>query len=248
MLAAIAFVSPLVACADWTGVPDQERTPLPEGAKLVKFEARNGTEAVRGYAVTFNSKSSTLQVIDGVHASDGPISQQLESAGCYAGVNGSYFHPDYRPIGLVISDGEERHAFEKAKLLSGVLYADPRGIHLVRSSEYRPGKAHAAIQAGPFLVDDGKPVRGLDPEKPARRTVVLTDGKGRWALVYLSYVTLADAGKLLAVPGLIDGITPVRALNLDGGSSSAIWAATQPQPFRLSPFGKIRNLVGVSPR
>lgn len=248
-LATLLCFLPVTVVAEWTALESDLKSELPENSSFVEFEARNGDRAVRGYAIKFNSKNATLRVVDESHKQSEPISEQLMQAGCFAGVNGSYFHGDFRPIGIVITDGKKVHDFERAKLLSGILYADHRGIHLERSSRFKEHDAiHSAIQAGPFLVDDGKPVSGLDTERVAKRTAVVTDGKGNWALVYLSYVSLADAGQILAIPGLIDGMKPRKALNLDGGSSSAIWAATEPKPFRLSPFGSVRNLIGVSPR
>jgi len=249
LVAAILCLLPLTAFGQWTALASDKKSELPENSSLIEFEVRNGTKAVRGYAVKFNSKDATLRIVDESHNSSESLSKQLSDAGAFAGVNGSYFHGDFRPIGIVITDGKKVHDFERAKLLSGLLYADHKGIHLVRSSAFSEhDKIHAAIQAGPFLVADGEPVAGLNAERPAKRTAVLTDGRGNWALVYLSYVTLADAGEILALPGLIGGMKPATALNLDGGSSSAIWADTKPNSFRLSPFGSVRNLVGVAPR
>ena len=180
----------------------------------------------------------------------------MRGAGCLAGVNGGYFHPDFQPLGLVVSDGRVVHAVERAALLSGVLLVGSDGRSaLLRAEEYlaRAAKEKApprqALQAGPFLVDKGAPVAGLNATRAARRTAVLTDGAGRWALVSTSALTLAETGALLARPGVApDGFRVRRALNLDGGSSTGLWVRAEPEPFYQREFSTVRNFLGVVPR
>jgi hypothetical protein len=88
----------------------------------------------------------------------------------------------------------------------------------------------------------------LNADRSARRTIVATDGHGRWALVYLTSVTLADAARILTTPGALGDWVPATALNLDGGSSSGLWAATAPAPVSLPEFGHVRNYIGIAPR
>ena len=111
-----------------------------------------------------------------------------------------------------------------------------------------PGKADYALQAGPFLVDRGKPVAGLNAGRSARRTVIVADAKGVRALVVLSPVTLAEAGQILVTPKLFGDLVVTRALNLDGGSSTALWVRTKAAPFYLREFKSVRNYVAIVPR
>ncbi len=183
------------------------------------------------------------------------LGSAMRGAGCVAGVNGGYFHPDFQPLGLVVSDGRSVHPLERAPLLSGVFLvgADGRPA-LLRAEEYRARAAkekappRQALQAGPFLVDKGAPVAGLNAARAARRTTVLTDGAGRWALVSTSALTLAETGALLSRPGVVpDGLRVRRALNFDGGSSTGLWIATEPTPFYQREFGTVRNFLGLAP-
>src|SRR5436190_837314 len=83
-------------------------------------------------------------------------------------------------------------------LLSGMLASTNDKLILTRASEFKLGpKTKEAIQAGPFLVDQGKAVDGLDSKRVARRTFVATDGKGSWAFVCTSPISLADLGAAL---------------------------------------------------
>jgi len=246
-LLAISLLAFLEAApAAWQNSPAEIlATP---GPALAVRESRlvDGQMSATATAIVFNEKSHTLRVVDSPDPGHTKLAQILAAAGCIAGVNGGYFHGDYRPLGLVVADGHQLHAFEKAKLLSGILAIRTKRIEIVRSGNFVPGHdLRGAIQCGPMLVEDGAPVAGLNATRVARRTAVATDGRGRWALVYLTSVTLADTAKILLRPGLFGDWTPRTALNLDGGSSSGLWARASPVPVSRQEPGTVRNYLGV---
>ncbi|MDX2080811.1 MAG: phosphodiester glycosidase family protein [Terrimicrobiaceae bacterium] len=199
-------------------------------------------------SIVFGERAFTLRVVDSPSPGESRLAPTLEEVGAVAGVNGGYFHSDQRPVGLMIVDGREIHPFQRAKLLSGVLEVRAGKIAIVRSSRFSPARdVREAIQCGPMLVDGGEAVAGLNAVTSARRTVVATDGRGRWALAYLTSVTLADAAGILLTPGVFGDWTPRTALNLDGGGSSGLWAAGPPVVSRPE-FSRVRNFIGVVPR
>ena len=168
---------------------------------------------------------------------------------CLAGVNGGYFHPDRTPLGLVISYGKVLHGFERARLLSGVLLVTRTRISLLRSAEYKPqADIRQALQAGPFLVDHGKIVAGLNADSRADRTAVLGDNAGRFALVLCRDVTLAELALVLSDERIISELKVNRALNLDGGSSSGMWVRDEPRPFYRPELKSVRNYLAVVER
>ena len=220
---------------------------LPGGVRFERREVALDGKAVRVAGVFFRAADVRLAVID--NPEERPMNEMLRAAGAIAGVNGGYFHPDWRPAGLEIAGGQRVNAFERAKLLSGVFVVTKGRPRLVRSGQYTPSSADTeALQAGPFLVEGGRAVTGLNAGKSARRTVVATDGKGRWALLTVSSVTLAEAAALLADAANWPGFAITQALNLDGGSSTALWVATEPEPFYAREFGAVRNFLAVRPR
>jgi hypothetical protein len=235
------------ARADWTLATRDVVATLPGGEEFIEREARQGDSAVRVQGVFFNEKQAHFAVID--NPSRGSLGEAMAKAGALAGTNGGYFHADGTPVGLEIASGAKAHAFERAKLLSGVFVVTKGRPRLVRSAAYESVKADSdALQAGPFLVDGGCPVTGLNNVRLALRTVVATDGAGRWALLWLSHCTLADAGAVLASREVFPDFRIARALNLDGGSSTGLWVATSPKPFYLREMGRVRNFLAVLPR
>jgi len=244
-LALLATIS--ISSADWRVTATTDLGQLPKGATVRAWDLDNDGLPARLTAVVFPSKAFSLRVVDSPSPGKSKLAATLAEAGCVAGVNGGYFHDDFRPVGLMVVDGKEIHPFEQAKLLSGLLAVRDRRIEIVRSAKFsKTSDLRQAIQCGPMLVEGGKPTAGLNDERSARRTVVATDGHGQWALIYLTSVTLADAARILTLPGLLDGWTTATALNLDGGSSSGLWAAGT--PVSLPEFGHVRNFIGIVPR
>jgi len=247
LLSALVFSSLLSASAAWEVTETTQLGTLPKGGAVLQAQMSDGPRTARVTAIVFPARSYSLRVVESPSPGTSKLAGTLSAAGCVAGVNGGYFHPDFRPVGLVIADGREVHSFEKAKLLSGILVVRGTGIEIVRASRFKnSAEVREAIQCGPMLVENGRPTAGLNAERPARRTVVATDGRGQWALIYITSVTLADAARILTTHGALREWTT--ALNLDGGSSSGLWAATTPAAVSLPEFGHVRNYIGIVPR
>jgi uncharacterized protein YigE (DUF2233 family) len=236
------------AQAEWTLAERSERGSLPTGASAWQATVTGPGGTVRVSGVTFSSARATLRVIDNPPDAFGKFPALLASAGAFAGMNGGYFHPDYRPLGLMISGGRTIHGFEKAKLLSGVLAVRGGRMTLTRSGGFVAGRdVTEALQAGPWLVEAGRTVPGLNAARRARRSVIATDGKGGWALLATGPLTLAETADVLRLPGLTGPWTVREALNADGGSSTALWAATTPEPVVIPSFGPVRNYLAIVP-
>ena len=204
-------------------------------------------------AVFFNSQDTALCIADEGPGKPayGSLRTAMERLGCKAGVNGGYFSADAArtPLGLL------RHAGKSVTPLStngftvsGVLYDTGKDIRLERSKSlsFPVERMQEAIQGGPFLVERGKPVAGLNNVKSARRTFVATDGAGNWCLAVTSPVTLHELADTLAKQGVSGKLKVQTALNLDGGSSSALWEETSGR--RMSNLKPVRNYVGIMPR
>jgi uncharacterized protein YigE (DUF2233 family) len=205
---------------------------------------------IRLAGVSFPSSKSIFRVVDNPPGNRQSLSSALAAVGAVAGSNGGYFHKDFTPLGLVVSRGEIIHRFERARLLSGVLAVRHGRMELVRSGKFKLGSdVQEALQAGPWLVEKGVPVAGLDDTRTARRTIVANDGKGQWALIATSSITLADASQLLCAKGIAGPLKIANALNLDGGSSTALQAGLPPAILiDLAALGAVRSYLTIAPR
>ncbi len=248
ILAAILFSGLVPASqAEWALSFRKTVAFLPGGAEFFEREAQQGGRAARVQGVFFTAKQARFAVID----NPGRISlgEAMIPARALAGTNGAYFKSDWTPVGLEIAGGAKIHGFETAKLLSGIFVVTKGVPRIIRSQKFAPSTHDTgALQCGPFLIEDGRTIAGLNAVRPARRTVVATDGSGKWALMIFSYVTLAETADLLAGSAVFPDFRVKQALNLDGGSSTALWVATEPSPFYLPELGRVRNFLAILTR
>jgi hypothetical protein len=237
------------AHADWA-IRSTDSEPAREGIMhrhVVLENASADENAVVDLAI-FSSKSCTLRVID--NPTGETLSETMAREKFVAGVNGGYFGPDFAPIGLLISDGKMIAPLQRARLITGVLSASVRGVQILRVREFsRREKTGAAVQCGPFLVDHYDRVHGLDDSTAARRSFAATATNDRALLGICSEISLAELAAILTTTRLADDLKIQRALNLDGGSSSAFWfARANGSAFSIREQKPVRDFVGVVPK
>lgn len=201
--------------------------------------------------VQFDDRKLRLEIVDNAVEPRLKLAQAMRNTGAVAGANGGFFHPDFRPAGMIVSQGKTIAQPEKASLLSGAVVSEPSGA--VRVLRYRelgnPEQWSAGIQAGPFLIDGGTAVQGLKDGHRARRTIFATDGRHRHALILTGPLTLQEAAAMLAAIELSESLEIARALNLDGGSSSGIWVAQgEDHAYYQAEWGHVRNFLALFPR
>ena len=247
--ALVLFAVAATAHAEWTirsGDLEPGRAAIAHRHAVLENASENES-AVIDVAI-FSAKSCTLHVIDNPRGET--LSDVLSRAKCAAGVNGGYFSADFAPVGLLIADGRMIAPLQRARLITGVLSASSRGVQILRVREFsRREKTGAAVQCGPFLVDHYELVRGLDDSAAARRTFAATGTHDRALLGVCSEISLAKLAKILTTTRLADDLKIQRALNLDGGSSSAFWFARETGgAFSIREQKLVRDFVAIVPK
>jgi hypothetical protein len=247
--ALLLFAVVATAHADWT-IRSIDSEPGRDGIAhrhVVLENASRNESAVVDLAI-FSAKSCALRVID--NPTGETLSDTMPREKCAAGVNGGYFSSEFAPIGLLISGGRMIAPLQRARLITGVLSASARGVQILRVREFsRREKITAAVQCGPFLVDHYELVRGLDDSTAARRTFAATVTNDRALLGICSEISLAELAAILTTTRLADDLKIQRALNLDGGSSSAFWFARKDgSAFSIREQKPVRDFVAVVPK
>jgi hypothetical protein len=241
------FFAVVTAEAQWTQISSESEPSAVRGLEhryLVMEDSTSGDRASLELAV-FSTKSCRLKVVDRDSGPRRDLDDTMADGNFLAGVNGGYFDPDYRPIGLLVVDGKTVAPLQKARLLTGVLSSTGKKVQISRVSEFSMNqKPETAIECGPMIVDGGKSVRGLESTKGARRTFAAVGGD-KAALGFCSDVTLADLSSILAVVSIPE-FKIQRALNLDGGSSSAFWfKRANGNAFSIAELKPVRDFVAV---
>jgi hypothetical protein len=241
-----SFTLAQIASADWqVASVDQESSPV-AGVQHRHIVLQNSAESAIINLAFFPTNSASLRVIDNPGGSEN-LANIMRRENFIAGVNGGYFDTEFKPLGLRVIEGRMHSPLIRARLLTGVLCASSRGIEIVRLGEFsQKKKCEAAIECGPLLIDGGMPVRGLDHSRRARRTFVAVTRAGAAALGVSNDLSLAELASVLAA---LPDFKIWRALNLDGGSSSAFWFQRNGgAPFSIPEEKNVRDFVGIVPK
>jgi len=243
----------VVSASDWKVISRISEQGGHQGLQFEKLSVAvaGSSRKVTVDLVLFDDRNLQLEVVDNPVEPRLKLAEAMDQAGAVAGVNGGFFHPDYRPAGMLVSGGKTVAKPEKASLLSGAVVAEPSGkVRVLRYRELGQAEQWAAgIQAGPFLVDGGQSVQGLKNGKLARRTIFISDGQHRHGLVMTGPMTLPEAAAMLTSIEMPDGMGIERALNLDGGSSSGIWVARgDAVAYYQAEWGHVRNFLALIPK
>ncbi len=239
------------ARAQWTQISGQSEASPVRGLEhryVVVEDSNSGDRASLELAI-FSMKACRLRMVDQSTEPRIDLEEIVAKGNFLAGVNGGYFDPEYRPIGLRIVDGKIVAPLQKARLLSGVLSSTAKKIQISRVSEFSMNqKLDAAVECGPMIVDAGKAVRGLESTKTARRSFAVVGPGDKAAIGFCSAVTLADLSNIIAVVSIPD-LKIQRAINLDGGSSSAFWfKRANGSAFSIGELKPVRDFVTIVPR
>ena len=240
-----------IANAQWNQISSQSEASPVRGLehRYVVMEDSNSGDRASLESAIFSAKTCRLRMVDQSTEPRIDLEEILAKGNFLAGVNGGYFDPEYRPIGLLIVDGKMVTPLQKSRLLSGVLSSIANKVQITRVSEFSLNpKTNAAVECGPMIVDAGKLVRGLESTKGARRTFAAVSAGDKAAVGFCSDVTLADLSNILAVVSIPD-FKIQRAINLDGGSSSAFWfKRANGSAFSIGEQKPVRDFVTIVPK
>ena len=236
--------------SSWTAISNFKGQPLVGNASVIEYTIGHQSHSFDLQVVVFDSHLFDLKVIDQPNDWSGGsrITECMRGAAAIAGVNGGFFTREFTPMGLMISGGKRTGTWQKGPLLTGAVAVTSQ-LQLLWNNEVDADGAHELVQAGPRLVDDGQAVFGLDPRKRSDRSFIANDGGHQWLLGVARDITLAELAELLSTPGLMPAFTVHRALNLDGGHSSAIYFRSFDGREHSHPgWSTVRNYLGIVPR
>lgn len=244
---------PHMPIGSWRVVGQPVTDPLAAGGAVhFKTQATDGSATVSLDVVVFDTRQCRVCVLDqpDANAGGGAIANVMRAHAAVAGVNGGYFTPEFQPLGLMIASGKPTGVYATSTLLGGVLVSTQGTPRLLWRKEYSAQAGTTdLVQAGPRVVDGGRPLPKLERGKSRARTFIATDGRHGWAVGLVKSTSLGELADLLASPRIIPNLHVTRALNLDGGRSSAIWMRTAAGEEISEPgWSTVRNFIAVVPR
>ncbi len=169
----------------------------------------------------------------------------LERTGAELVVNGGFFDPAGKPLGLAISDGTELSRLAPS-MSGGVVTSDGARARLWESESFVLGEGvRFAIQCRPRLVVNGAPnVRSDDGKRSERTTLCLRDGgKTVEVVIAKSEEGLASGPSLFATSRFLARRGCEDALNLDGGPSTGAAWRENGSVMRVGPRAGVRHAL-----
>lgn len=135
-------------------------------------------------------------------------------------INGGFFDKDYHPLGLRISNQHQHNPLKKISWW-GIFYIKNKTAHLSSLEAYKNDlNVDFAVQTGPRLLVNGK-ILSLKPGFAERSALGITpDGRVIILVTENTPMSTTSLASLLKTPPL----NCIDALNLDGGSSSQLYA------------------------
>jgi len=159
-------------------------------------------------------------------------------------INGGFFDPQGKTLGLRVSDGEKKGGLHDADW--GVFFIRKGKAGVLHTREFKRQytslrNISQAVQCGPRLVVDGQ-TTDLKPQT-ARRTGVGIQRDGR-IIIAVSEGALAfdDWANLWAAS---DGLNCRDALNLDGGGSTQISLKTKKKSLEVSGLWPVPDVIAI---
>lgn len=175
------------------------------------------------------------------------IKTLAKKAQALAAVNGGFFQPDYRPLGLLIVDGQETNPLRKTDW--GIFMIKDQLPRIIHTQEFQNSQGISqAIQVGPRLVVGGRELRLK--KQSAKRSALGITYKNQIILLNSedSQVFAQDLAHVFWLSEAEGGLACRDALCLDGGGSAQMYAEYKSLLIDLPGGWPIPNGLGVFKR
>lgn len=258
-----AFLFPAVVllegcrCSRGGTAPEQGSVAGSNAPTAASTTAAAALPKAEGYTYvsrTFDLAAVSLKIVD-LHMSRDLEGALGASSQGLAIINGGFFDPEQRPLGLAMSDGVILSPYRSST--GGVLLVAAGQASLYPVEEFTLPKEprEFGIQCLPRLVVAGERNVTRDDGKHTERTALCVEGQkadagaDRLRLVYARGLhggdgpSLAQFSQYLVTSGCRD------ALNLDGGPSAGfVYKKDDGQIAAFNPRGAVRHAIVVAPK
>jgi len=206
------------------------------------------TRRIAFQAVRINLHLFEFKIVRPATGKAASVATMLERTKALAGINGSFFFEDLSPMGLLISEGVQSNGLRKVDWGVFVVHKANKRAQLINTQQWKNGQnVEFAIQTGPRLVVDGKPLTFKD--SMARRSALcVLDDHTVVMLATENAVLMRDLAVFLSQPVPSGGMGCRQALNLDGGSSTHLVIREPGGLPGVSGFDHVPVGIGIFPR
>lgn len=243
----ITFLIFIPFFAEASSKPAYEWTQIANGIDYAKlsFPIDEGEMGIL-HAFRIDLQKNKIDVITAQDETNGATAEEMASQNkAMITINGGFFSPEHKSIGLIVKDGKEINAIHRTSWWSIFTIAGNKPA-IVTLKEYKNLKdVKLALQVGPRLVIDGT-IPKLKASVAARSGIGITSqGKVIIAITEGHGISMNEFAKRMSVPYIDGGLECPNAMALDGGSSSQLYAKIKRFKLSLPGLARVTNGLAV---
>lgn len=183
------------------------------------------------------------------HTSTGSTAKIMaEKKGAVLAINGGYFSQDHTSVGLLVRDGKIINPLHRTSWWS--IFSLTKGTpNISKQKEFNKNALpDVALQAGPRLVIDGQIPKFKNGRAPRTAIGITDNGEVLIVVTQGAGLTLEELAKRFVLSRWDGGLECNDAMNLDGGSSTQLFAKIGKLTLDIPGLAPIPNALAVFPQ
>lgn len=214
---------------------------LQTGLDYKKMDITQDGQSYRMHVLKVSLQNFDLKPV--IHTEPQTTQQLTNTNNAVATLNANFFDPEGKPLGLVIVDQEEKHAFKKISWWS-IFCIKNKIPQIIHSSHYKHGQCDQAIEAGPRLLID-KTIPKLKEQISKKSAIGIDKNRNVYLIATENAMPITIFAQTLKASEKNGGLGLDAALNLDGGSSTQMYVQTENFELNLANFVRVPVGIGV---
>lgn len=198
---------------------------------------------IHAFRINLQENTLSLATAKDIHHDFAAVSDYAQYTHALIAINGGFFDKNYHPLGLRIRHHQQ---LSPLKLISwwGVFYTKQGHAYLSSAKRFKQTEhVDFALQSGPRLIINGR-IPSLRPGLDERSALGITqDGHVIILVTEHAAITTTELAQLMKAPPL----NCINALNLDGGSSSQLYAKIKSFQLHVHGFSNVSDSIIVNP-
>ncbi|MFH0800353.1 MAG: phosphodiester glycosidase family protein [Pseudomonadota bacterium] len=223
-------------------------TKLADGIEYAAWSFALDSEEDRSsiHAFQVDPKKLRIDVVTSPREENGSTAGELvRNNKALLAINGGFFTPAHRSIGLIIKDGKEVSPIHGTSWWS-IFTISAEGPKIYTPREFKAIRGvRMALQVGPRLAVDGQ-IPKLKESEAARSAVGITkDGKVVIAITQGPGISMTELAGRMSASRSAGGLECPNAMALDGGGSSQLYARIKDFELSLPGLARVTNGLAV---
>lgn len=232
-----SVISPTIIAGSWQKINDGIEYRDLSDDYLLKLSH------IHVFKINLNNNHFSLAVANHTNTSESVVRNFAKNNHTLIALNGGFFDKSFRPLGLRISN---QHQLSPIKRISwwGIFYIENKTAHITNINQFAKNQnIDFAVQSGPRLIIEGK-IPSLKPGY-AERSALGINKSGEVIIIVTENTPLTTTS--LAKIMLEEPLNCENAINLDGGSSSQLYAKINKFKINVTGFSEISDAILIGP-